>query len=248
MLVTESGTTGNTAAHNNHTHSYATATVPLQHFWSAANNDTLTVASTEGIAFAHANDYTFVRIEGAVFATAQGNDTVPLATFYSASTHDHALFPDGSSEAEWALANGFTRLWTEGHVFPRAAYILNGGGASGKSAAGRYDPPSACVPLQQYFNPARHDHVLVATRQSVEDLRKDVTSNAQRGTTAGFVRIEGCAPLLWTPVGTAPPSDCPSSVCTHTRRTTTGSPPAEGLAISPRVGFYPVTGAHDAFF
>jgi hypothetical protein len=72
--------------------------VPLKSFFSESLQDTLTTASTEGLAWASAHGYKFMQIEGYCSTEADPGGAEELVQYWSAGRNDSYIVAKGSSD------------------------------------------------------------------------------------------------------------------------------------------------------
>jgi hypothetical protein len=93
----------------------AAGTVPLKSYFSEELQDTLTVASSEGLAWATEPDhsYKFLQIEGYCYSAAPKVDAVALTQYWSPGRNDSFMVVAGSSNEAAALNAKYEKKWVE---------------------------------------------------------------------------------------------------------------------------------------
>ncbi len=119
----------------------ATATLPLQLFWSEQRQDNFTSATTDGEREAKAAGYVFVEVEGRI-QSVQVPGTIPLSLYWSKQRGDN-LTTTRAPEHIGAAAEGYRFVRIEGYVYRQQA--------------------PGTIPLHLYWSNARGDYFTTAT-------------------------------------------------------------------------------------
>lgn len=92
---------------------------PLNLYFNAATNHHITTASLTGTAWAQANGYTLVAVQGYVYlsASAAGQGALPLEMWYNAQRGDHFLVGTAQNRAN-AQGAGYTLQYVDSFIAP----------------------------------------------------------------------------------------------------------------------------------